>query len=77
MPHGGQRMIEDHALPGKAHDLPDSLPHVWLIAMHLAVRAKGLGFHKRTFVAALSCIPVKLCTVLTKPLFCLVLLFAV
>ena len=39
-------MHRQHSGPGPAHDSADLFPHLRLIAMHLAGRAKGLGLHK-------------------------------
>ena len=54
MPHCQHRMIEKHPRSGKPHDLPDLLPHLWLIAMHLTVRTECFLFHKWTFLASES-----------------------
>ena len=52
MPDGGHRMDKKHSGPGEAHDGANAFPHVWLIAVNLAVGAEGLGLHEGAFVAA-------------------------
>ena len=56
MPHCQHRMIEKHPRSRKPHDLPDLLPHLWLIAMHLTVCTECLLLHKRTFLASKLCV---------------------
>ena len=48
------RVIKDHTRSREAHDLTDFVSHFRSIAVHLAVRAEGLCFHKRAFVRALA-----------------------
>lgn len=48
------RMDEEHPGTGKAHDLTDTLPHLWLVTVHLTVGAEGLRLHERAFIAAHS-----------------------
>ena len=52
MPQGQRRVVQEHPGSGKSHHLPDLLPHLRLIAVHSAVAAECLFFHKRTFLAA-------------------------
>ena len=50
MPDGGHGVDEQHPRAGEAHDGANAFPHVWLIAVNLAVGAEGLGLHKGAFV---------------------------
>ena len=54
MPHCKCRMIQKHPRSGKPHNLPNLLPHLRLVAMHLTVRTECLFFHKRTFLTSQS-----------------------
>ena len=54
MTDGHDRMMKHHPRTGEAHDFTDLFTHVWFIAVHFAVGAKGLCLHKGTFVRALS-----------------------
>ena len=54
MPHCKCRMIQKHPRSGKPHNLPDLLPHLRLVAMHLTVRTECFLFHKGTFLASES-----------------------
>ena len=47
-------MIQKHPRSGKPHNLPDLLPHLRLVAMHLTVRTECFLFHKGTFLASES-----------------------
>ena len=52
MPDGGHGMDEQHPRAGEAHDGANTLPHVELVAVDLAVGAEGLGLHEGAFIAA-------------------------
>ena len=52
MSDGHNRVVKNHPWAGKAHNKPNSFPHILLIAMDLAVGAEGLGLHEGAFVAA-------------------------
>lgn len=52
MPHSQRRVVQEHPRSGKSHHLPDLLSHLRFIAVHPAVAAERLFFHKRTFLAA-------------------------
>ena len=54
MPHCKCRMIQKHPRSGKPHNLPNLLPHLRLVAMHLTVRTECFLFHKGTFLASES-----------------------
>ena len=54
MPYCQRRMIQKHPRSGKPHNLPDFLPHLRLVAMHLTVRTECFLFHKGTFLASES-----------------------
>ena len=54
MPHCKCRMIQKHPRSGKSHNLPNLLPHLRLVAMHLTVRTECFLFHKGTFLASES-----------------------
>lgn len=56
------RMNKKHPGTGKAHDFSNTLPHLGLIAVYLAVGAKGLCLHKRTLITAHSGVIFQLCT---------------
>ena len=47
-------MIQKHPRSGKPHNLPNLLPHLRLVAMHLTVRTECFLFHKGTFLASES-----------------------
>ena len=66
MAHRQDGVIEDHPGAGIAHDLPDALAHGRLIAMHPAVVAEGLGFHKGAVVAAALGVGQQLLTLRTE-----------
>ena len=55
----GDWVAENHPRAGKPHHGPNLLPHVRLVAMHLAVGAEGLGLHKGAPVAALPGISIQ------------------
>ena len=63
-----ERSVQKHPWSAKAHDPADLFTLFLLIAMHAAVAAEGLAFHKRTAVYALMCIPAKRLTFLTEAL---------
>ena len=63
-----ERSVKKHPWSAKAHDPADLFTLFLLIAMHAAVAAEGLAFHKRTAVYALMCIPAKRLTFLTEAL---------
>ena len=71
------RMIEHHSRAGKAHHLTDFLPHLRFVAMHSAVRAECLRFHKRTMIASGLCIAFQFSTFAAEFAFGVVLLSAV
>ena len=56
MPHCKCRMIQKHPRSGKPHNLPNLLPHLRLVAMHLTVCTECLLLHKRTFLASKLCV---------------------
>lgn len=70
-------MIEHHSRAGKAHHLTDFLPHLRFVAMHSAVRAECLRFHKRTMIASGLCIAFQFSTFAAESAFGVVLLSAV
>ena len=70
-------MMKQHPWTGETHDFTDLFPHFRLIAVHLAVGTEGLGLHKRAFLAAHSGIGIQRGTFRAKPVFAVVLLFAV
>ena len=57
---GENGMHRQHSGPGPAHDSADLFPHLRLIAMHLAGRAKGLGLHKGAVLNPGQCIIMEL-----------------
>ena len=52
MADGHDWVVKKHSRAGKAHDFPDFLPHVRLIAVHFAVGAEGFRLHEGAAVAA-------------------------
>ncbi len=54
MPKSEYRMIKNHSGTRKTHDLADFLTHNRLVAMHLAVSAKGLFCHERALLTSKS-----------------------
>ena len=71
------RVMKEHPRSGKAHDLTNFIPHLWLIAVHFTIGAKSFCFHKRTFITSLNRICLKLSTRRTKILSCMMLLSTV
>lgn len=63
-----ERSVQKHPWSAEAHHPADLFTPFLLIAMHAAVAAEGLAFHKRTAVYALMCIPAKRLTFLTEAL---------
>ena len=49
-----ERSVQKHPWSAKAHEPADLFTLFLLIAMHAAVAAEGLAFHKRTAVYALT-----------------------
>ena len=66
MPDGGHGVDKQHPRAGEAHDGANAFPHVWLIAVNLAVGAEGLGLHKGAEVAALCGIGIQFRAFRTK-----------
>lgn len=77
MLYRGNGVMKYHPRSRKAHNLADFFAHFGLIAMYLAVGAKGFAFHKRAFIAALIGIIKQLLTILAQAAFAMVLLAAI
>ena len=48
------RMMKYHAGARETHNFPDLFPHIFFIAMNLAVGTEGLCFHERAVITARS-----------------------
>lgn len=77
MPDCRDRMMKKHSRPGKTHDFPNPLPHLGLITMHFAVRAKRLCLHERALLATQLRVGIQLSTLRTELLPAAVLLSAI
>lgn len=66
MADGHDWVVKKHSRAGKAHDFPDFLPHVRLIAVHFAVGAEGFRLHEGAAVAAAAGIGIQSGTVRAK-----------